>query len=120
VAGLLNSFELPDPPVHGVPVMMINNRLDGSVPYDPPVGEGVAETVERWVMWNECPLTPVSETTLDGVVFDTYGPCLDGAEVVLCTWEDSSWNGHFWPGEEQGLVPAELMWSFLTRLEEEP
>jgi polyhydroxybutyrate depolymerase len=122
--------------VRPVPVMHFHGTADRIVPFTGPdrrtpkflTFKSVPDTIAFWVAVNDCPAEPevVHEPDLaaDGttVVRKTYGPGVDGAEVVLFVVEG---GGHTWPGRKPALhimgastkdVSAnDLLWEFFCR-----
>lgn len=88
----------------------------------------VERSVQAWVEANGCGpepvVTKVPDTAKDGtaVVRTTYGPCKDGAEVVLVAIEG---GGHTWPGRvpplralgrsTKNISANDLMWEFFEK-----
>ncbi len=100
-------------------IMMINGTDDQGVPWD---GDQdytpVADTVAHWIQVNACPAEVVIRSEPDAVADGTwvkrsvYGPCQEGAEVVLYSIEG---GGHTWPG---GSKPVQL-WGLNGRISQD-
>ncbi len=128
-------------PTRPVPVLMINGKEDTLVPWEggeirfgrTKLGEklSVPETVRLWVKLNGCLSKPTvtyepDKDPQDGtrVRKESYGPCRDGAEVILCAVEG---GGHTWPGGLQYLPErtvgktsrdidaSEVIWRFFQK-----
>jgi len=113
VAGALP--ELPAPPTPGIPIMHIHSVDDTRALYRGGLGPpypmtnirvrhpAVEDLLARWAAYDGCPLQPVIEPPIRGSATSAshtatrviYGPCRDGAEVVL--WKLTG-AGHVWPG----------------------
>jgi polyhydroxybutyrate depolymerase len=128
--------------VRAMPVMHVHSVDDPVVPFAG--GEttifplvysiphpAVEEVVREWALHDRCPVSPADTTpTLSSIANgqsatrSTWGPCADGAEVVLWRLRGS---GHVWPGSPSSfrtlfIGPAtsvidvrEEMWSFFRR-----
>jgi polyhydroxybutyrate depolymerase len=95
---------------HPVSILHIHGTLDKNAPIDGGVGTNanarfrhlsLAENIARWVAFDGCPTTP-SVTSLPDISDDGtrvkrkyYGPCTDGAEIIVYIIEG---GGHTWPG----------------------
>ena len=118
-------------PKRQVPVMYFHGTADKLVPF----GEAgkksafrsVEDCVQMWVKANGCPKDPkVKELPNKAdklqVTQKTYGPCKNGAEVILYVIDG---GGHTWPGMpppvswiglSTGNISAnDLMWEFFKR-----
>lgn len=123
-------------PSRAVPVLHFHGTADTIMPYDG-LGKKISSflsvksvefTVQTWAQLNDCPTEPVTfempDTTDDGMTVErrTYGPGLDGSEVVLYRIRG---GGHTWPGRQPPLkflgksttdIDAnDLIWEFFER-----
>jgi polyhydroxybutyrate depolymerase len=124
-------------PSRPVPVMHFHGTLDDFAPYEGGQGSrsvsgtifrSVEESVRQWVALLACPspprraVEPGGEATGMRAIRETWGPCRQGAEVVLITIEG---GGHTWPGGDSrrrflgpvatGVSANDLMWEFFER-----
>ena len=119
-------------PTDPLPVIIFHGTADKNVPYNGGKGfrqqgeEGRVDTpvsyaVSFWVQHNQCPTDPQRQEK-GSIVQETYGPCKDGAEVVLYTIIG---GGHAVPGGKKGDNPtadeptqeisaADLTWDFFA------
>lgn len=110
-------------PTRAVPVMQFHGTLDTLVPYlgEPMKGfPSVAKTMQSWADRDACGSLKTESYKKVDARCETYGACVDGTTVTLCTIEG---GGHTWPG---GLpVPAlghttaylsatDAMWDFFV------
>jgi polyhydroxybutyrate depolymerase len=88
----------------------------------------VAETVDAWVKFNECPAEPavthVADKAGDGTTINIkiFGPGKGGAEVVFV---EVVGGGHTWPGREppvkfigkstKNISANDMIWEFFER-----
>jgi polyhydroxybutyrate depolymerase len=120
-------------PKRAVSVMAFHGLADNNLPFAGGVGKRsvskvnfrpVSETIQTWVRLDGCPETP-KPSSKGAATARVYGPCRDGAEVVLWAIEG---GGHTWPGGETTLLEkaivgpvnrdisaSEEMWAFFKR-----
>ncbi|MCG2811451.1 MAG: hypothetical protein L6428_08330 [Candidatus Aminicenantes bacterium] len=126
-------------PSRPISVMQFSGTEDKLGPYyggRPPeraalsdVVKPVKETIKSWVDFDKCPPEPTESKKIGLAVMHRYGPCQDGAEVVLWTLEH---GGHTWPGGRimpnvkmlglgnlgninRDINASDLMWDFFKR-----
>jgi polyhydroxybutyrate depolymerase len=117
VAGQRPPDELYAPPPRAISVMQFAGKQDTVGPYEggePKFGavlekaeyktllKPVQETVRAWAQHAGCAGEP-STRKVGQAIEQRWGPCRDGAEVVLWTLED---GGHTWPGGK--MMPASV------------
>ena len=115
IAAVGGTLALTDPrPSRPVPVIHFHGTDDGIVPYAGPGKRdpqgmsfrSVPDTIATWVKLTTCPPAPVIRTVPDRfedgttVRVTTYGPGLQGTEVVLV---DITGGGHTWPGQQPAV-----------------
>lgn len=119
VAGLYLQNDQPAQPSRPMPLFMVHNTLDQTVPFAPEVGESPRGTFERWRGWNGCTGPLDRALPGPGVRLDIDESCPSGAETRFYTFTAAPpgfADGHFWPFEEVGgLNYAEEAWSFFRR-----
>ncbi len=103
-------LEVPPRPQRPVPVVMIHNRQDAIIPY-----EDVGDSIDTWVVWNDCDPVPESRRYSSQVDWDIYHNCAGGVRVELYTFESPLFDGHFIPWEDQGIDAAEALWAFFSQ-----
>ncbi|MEA1924529.1 MAG: dockerin type I domain-containing protein [Candidatus Altiarchaeota archaeon] len=122
-------------PSRAIPVFHIHALNDGHVYFnggcsDCSVNSGldytsVNETIERWVLRNNCNPTPERVLEIvgsDGVYCDEYTGCSNGVRVKICATQD---GGHSWPGGQKTSIfsdtPTQVisatheMWEFFEK-----
>lgn len=113
--GVINPLPKPTRPV---PVMLVHNKQDRSVPY-----AGVRPTIDTWVRYDQCPAQAETARFNEHITIERHGPGKNKSEVVAYTLDLDILDGHFWPWPEGGgIETAEEIWKFLSRfaLDEAP
>ncbi len=118
-------------PARPIPVMLFMGTDDPSVPFgggevdgDQGINLSADDTIQQWVVHNECSTTPIitqaPPATDDGtsVLRSHYGSCKDDADVILYTIDGGV---HAWPGstdpaptseQSDHLDASQVMWKF--------
>jgi polyhydroxybutyrate depolymerase len=81
----------------------------------------VSETVNKWVVFNQCSPTPKRVLVVPGAYCDLYTNCKDKVEIKLCVTET---GGHSWPGgskirlgkenNSKAISANDIMWDFFV------
>jgi polyhydroxybutyrate depolymerase len=127
-------------PKKPIPVLHIHARNDDHVMFDGGVGKNafrdeskimdfvsVPETINRWVLRNQCQPTPSRVLDKPGAYCEAYAGCTAAAQVKLCVVQD---GGHSWPGAKtvrrgkeaasQELVAVDVIWDFFKESHQPP
>lgn len=121
-------------PTRPIPTLLFMGTNDPSVPFEGGEVDGnqgidisAAETIQQWVMHNDCSSTPevtqAPSVANDGsAVFRTqYSSCKNNADVVLYTIQDGV---HTWPGGSESaqtaqannnLDASQIAWDFFQK-----
>lgn len=112
VAGVL---QLPNcNPSRPVPVWMAHGTADPIVDYS-----WGAQSASAWKAKNKCTTSSTTYSHGDTTCV-TYGGCMGGADVVMCTVQD---GGHQWPGGEalpfmgkksDDIIATDAIWEFFV------
>lgn len=81
----------------------------------------VAETINKWVTFNQCSTTPKRVLEVKGAYCDLFSNCKENVEVKLCVTET---GGHSWPGgnsirfgkeeNSKAISANDIMWDFFA------
>lgn len=117
IAGLIPFWFGTQAPLHSVPVIMIHNTLDETIPFGD-ANDGVAESIQRWKAWNRCTadLRIDSISQVSQAIRETYTNCEDSTEIQLISFTSELFGGHFLPWEACcGFSSAQEQWNFFKR-----
>lgn len=102
-------------PKRPVPLLEIHGTADENVPYGGGTGSGlmkmnypsIRQVMSDWARRDGCERAAPVKSAKPGLVWEAWGPCRDGSDVVLATREGGK---HEW-------LPAEnrVIWEFLSR-----
>ena len=102
-------------PKRPVPLLEIHGTADQNVPYGGGMGSGlmkmnypsIRQVMSDWARRNGCERTSPLRSTKPGLVWEAWGPCRDGSDVVLGTREGGK---HEWLPSENRVI-----WEFLSQ-----
>ena len=100
-----------------MPIFEVHGTADTIVAYNGGLFASVPETIARWVAIDGCGAGSTISFSAGAASCETYGGCMGGAEVTLCTVRG---QGHGWPGsplvtDNQDLPATDAIWDFFVR-----